>query len=156
MAEGPRLNLPAFDHLQRIATDSVNVTIGPWPLGMAAGMLDERDKQSAELHELLRGLKAVYVRSYEFACDNMYSKADVDAVREQLSSPGWNPLAQIHSQRDDENVNVYVCMANDKISGLAVVASAPRKFTIVNVVGSLDPHKLALLEDQIGLPDLAR
>jgi hypothetical protein len=156
LADGPQLKLPAFEHLQRVATSSVNLSIGPWPLGIAARMLNDNDPRDAEFQQLLRGLRAIYIRSYEFASDNMYSTADVDAVREQLSSPGWNPLAQIRSHRDDERVDVYVCTTNDRVSGLAVVASGRRKFTIVNVVGSIDPQNLATLEDRFGLPDVAR
>ncbi|MGH8137629.1 MAG: DUF4252 domain-containing protein [Steroidobacteraceae bacterium] len=156
LAAGPQLRLPAFDQLQRIATDSVNVSIGPWPLGIAAAMLDGKDARDAQLQELLRGVKAIYVRSFEFASANRYSQADLDGIRAQFSASEWRPLAQIHSHRDDESVEVYVCMANEKVSGLAVVASGPRELTIVNVVGSIDPQKLAVLEDRFGLPNLAR
>lgn len=155
LAAGPQLRLPAFDQLQRIATDSVNVSIGPWPLGIAAAMLDGKDARDAQLQELLRGVKAIYVRSFEFASDNRYSQADLAVVREQLSASEWRPLAQIHSH-PDESVDVYVCMANEKVSGLAVVASGPRELTIINVVGSIDPQKLAVLEHRFGLPNLAR
>ena len=155
-ADGPQLKLPAFDHLQRVATNAVNISIGPWPLGIAARLLDDNDPGDAEFQQLLRGLRAIHIRSYEFASDNMYSTADVDAVREQLSSSGWNPLAQIRSHRDDERVDVYVCTTHDRVSGLALVASGRRKFTIVNVVGSIDLQKLATLEDRFGLRGLAR
>jgi hypothetical protein len=155
-ADGPQLKLPAFDHLQRVATHAVNISIGARPLRIAARLLDDNDPQDAEFQQLLRGLQAIHIRSYEFASDNMYSTADVDAVRKQLSSPGWNPLAQLRGHRDDERIDVYVCTTHQRVSGLAVVASGRREFTIVNVVGSIEPQKLATLADRFGLPQLAR
>ena len=42
-----------------------------------------------------------------------------------------------------EDVDVYVCIEDDKVQGLAVIASEPREFTIVNIVGSIDIDKIA-------------
>lgn len=156
LAGGPQLKLPQFESLRHAATDSVNVSIAGWPLGLVAGLADlDGDPQDAEFKELLRGLKGVYIRSYEFGSDFAYPSADVDAVRAQLSAPEWSPLAQVRSHRDGENVDIYVCMSNEKIAGLALIVSGPREFTIVNVVGSLDPQKLATLEKRFGLRHLA-
>jgi Domain of unknown function (DUF4252) len=77
-------------------------------------------------------------------------------VREQLAGAGWSPVTQVRSRDDDEKVDIYVCMSHEAIIGLAVVASGKRKFTILNVVGSLDPQKLARIEDRFGLPQLPR
>jgi len=93
---------------------------------------------------------------FEFDADNMYSESDIDDVRHQLSSPGWNALAQIRQRRSGkEDVDVFVSMDRDKVNGVAIIASGPRRFTIVNIVGSIDPAKLAKLEDRFGLPSLA-
>lgn len=40
LAADPELKLPSFEHLVRIATNSVNVTLGEWPLGIASWALD--------------------------------------------------------------------------------------------------------------------
>jgi len=156
LAADPELKLPAFDHLQQIATDSVNVSLGPWPLGLAAWALNAESPQNADLREILRDVKSINVRSFEFDADNMYSESDIDDVRHQLSSPGWNALAQIRQRRSGkEDVDVFVSMDRDKVNGVAIIASGPRRFTIVNIVGSIDPAKLAKLEDRFGLPSLA-
>ena len=155
LAADPQLKLPRFDHLQRTATASVNVTIGDGLLKLASiAVKHSNDLEGREALEVLRGLKAIYVRSYEFPEDNMYSKEDVESVRAQLSQPGWSPLAQIrqrHAERED--VDVYVSLENDKVNGLAIVATCPRKFTIVNIVGSIDVEKLAAIEERFGIED---
>jgi hypothetical protein len=147
------LRLPRFDHLERTATESVNVTLGSFPLGIFSRFV--KDPEHPELPALVRGLKSVQVRSFEFPMENMYSQADIQLVRDQLSAPGWSALAQVRQRRgeaDAEDVDVFVAMEDDKIKGLAVIASGPRRFTIVNVVGTIDPATLAQIDDRFGLP----
>lgn len=156
IASGPQLALPAFDHLQQLATSSVNISVGTGPLGLAAGVLGNAGAGDADLQQLIHGLKGVYVRSYEFAADDMYPIAEVDAVRAQLASGGWSPLTQVGSRRAGEQVDVYVCMTHDKVSGLALIASDHRRFAIVNVVGSIDPAQLARLAAHFGVAGLTR
>lgn len=153
LAAGPQLNLPPFSHLHHLATDSIDISLGPGALGLAARLLAYDDSADAQTRELVRGLKGVYIRSYEFSGDDLYPAADIDAVREQLSGPEWNRLTQVR-QSDGEKVDIYVCMTNDKISGLAVIASDRRNFTIVNVVGSLDLRQLGKLGQHYGLAHL--
>ena len=42
----------------------------------------------------------------------------------------------------------------DKVQGLAIIASEPREFAIVNIVGSIDLEKLHELEGNFGVPEL--
>ncbi len=41
-----------------------------------------------------------------------------------------------------------------KAQGLAIIASEPREFAIVNIVGSIDLEKLHELEGNFGVPEL--
>jgi hypothetical protein len=154
LAANPRLSLPSFEQLQRLATDSVNITIGPVGLGIASWALGQsEDSKDREAREVLQGLKSIYIRSFTFATDHQYSTADVDAIRSQLSAPGWNALAQIHQHGEQaENVDIYVSTEHERVNGLVLVASAPRELTIVSIVGSVDPAKLAMLGGHLGLP----
>ena len=129
-AEGPQLELPSFENLQQKAVSSVNVTLGSFMLGLAG------------LEKTLLGLKSVQVRSYRFNTDFVYSKADVDAVRSQLTGPGWNRLVQTRDRNKDEAVDVYLAMDNHTIKGVAIIVSDPREFTIVNVVGTVDVEQI--------------
>jgi predicted nucleotidyltransferase len=106
------------------------------------------------MKQLIQGLKSVQVRNYQFASDFAYSKADIDAVRSQLSGPAWTELAQVHDQKKNEDVGVYVALDHHKVTGFAVVASEPREFTIINIVGAVDLDKISALQKQLGLPDV--
>jgi hypothetical protein len=150
-----RLELPSFSHLQSKATEVVDVTLGTWPLALASKLMEADDPESAEMKQVIAGIKSISVRSYEFDSDFVYSKADVDAVRSQLAAPGWTQLAQIRDRKKAQEVDVYVSLDDNSANGFAIVASEPRKFTILNIVGAIDLDQVAKLQRHIDLPEVS-
>jgi len=149
LAASPELKLPDFDGLRGRATDSVDITVDGMLLSIAKHFAKESGDEEMQL---LSDIKSVRVRNFEFDSEGAYSSADIDAVRHQLSAPGWSQLVSAHKRDNHENVDIYICTENEKILGLAVVASEPRSFTIVNIIGSIDLDKLAKLEGKFGIP----
>ena len=149
------LLLPEFDALAKKATESVNISLDPTLLGLAAGFLDSSDPQDASAKQLITGLKGIYVRSYTFDADFAYPAAQVDAVRAQLAPPAWQRLVQVNSSKDHTHVDIYVCAVHGVAQGLAIIASEPREFTIVNIVGAIDLAKLHQLEGKFGIPKIS-
>jgi len=150
----PDLKIPDFSHLHQKAVDSVDLTVDGFLLRIAKKFAaeDAGDNDSKELGAFLRDIKSIRVRNFEFDSDGAYSSADIDAVRKQLAAPGWSALVQSHKREPKEDVDVYLCMEGDKMLGLAVIASEPRSFTIVNIIGSIDIDKIAKLDGQFGIP----
>jgi Domain of unknown function (DUF4252) len=153
-APEPKLLLPNFDALAEKASESVTITLDSTLLGMAARFLDPNDPEDAAAKEVLSGLQGIYVKSYTFDDDFAYPKADVDRVRKQLSSPGWSRLVEVRSRKEQANVDIYISVSGNKALGLAIIATEPREFTIVNIVGSVDLDKLHKLEGKFGVPNL--
>jgi hypothetical protein len=151
-AEPARLKMPDFSHLQSKAVDSIDVSIGAPLLALAQMFAPEKDEQGTEIKKIIGGIKAVYVRSFQFAEDNAYSQSDIDSVRKQLRDDKWQPLAQVHSRKNSEHVDIFIAIENDKPIGFAIVASEPREFTIVNVVGTIDPQHIGKLQATLDLP----
>lgn len=149
-AEPPEFQIPSFDELQHKAVDSVNITIGSTLLGLTGFFIKDSDPNSAELKKTLSGLKSVQVRSFSFDSDFAYSKSDIDSVRAQLSAPGWTRLVQVHDHNKKEDVDVYLALDQHIIKGIAIITSDPRKFTIVNVVGTVDMNQVAQLQKAFG------
>lgn len=149
-----QLKLPNFDALADKASESVSITLDPALLGIAARFLDPAKPEDAAVREAITGLKGIYVRSYKFDADFAYPKADVDMVRKQLGAPGWQRLVEVRSRKEQQNVDIYILVEKERANGLAIIASEPREFTIVNIVGSVDMRKLHELEGQFGIPKL--
>jgi hypothetical protein len=148
-AESARLKIPDFSHLQAKAIESVDVTIGPFMLWLATKVAPERDADGTEVKKILEGIEAVYIRSYKFDTDEAYSRDDVATVRKQLRQERWQPLVEVRSKKADD-VDIFVSIEHDKATGFAIVASSPREFTIVNVVGTIDPQHIGRLQATLG------
>ncbi|HEY2465698.1 MAG TPA: DUF4252 domain-containing protein [Steroidobacteraceae bacterium] len=153
-APDPKLAIPNFSALAQKATESVTITLDPGLLGLAAKFLDSGDPQEAATKEVLKGLQGIYVRSYTFDKDSAYQQSDIEAIRSQLAAPGWNRLVQTRSRKSRADVDIYIMVDHSQAIGLALIASEPRQFTIVNIVGAIDLEKLHKLEGQFGIPKL--
>ena len=150
-----QLVLPEFAELSAKASESVNISLDPALLSLAAGFLDSSDPKDAATKDLIGGLKGIYVRSYTFDQDFAYPMTQVDLVRKQLTSPAWQRLVEVNSTREHTHVDIYVAVDRGVATGLAIIASEPREFTIVNIVGAIDLAKLHRLEGKFGIPKLA-
>jgi len=146
------LKLPNLDALSGKARQSVAVTLDSTLLSLAAGFLDPSRPEDAAAKEIISGLSGIYVRSYSFDTDFVYPLADVEALRKQVSTPGWQHVVEVRNSRDQENVDVYMSVEQGRANGLVVIASEPREFTIVNIVGFIDLQKLQRLAGKFGIP----
>ncbi len=149
-----QLRIPEFAGLAEKASESVNVTLDSKLLGIGCRFLDAADPEEAEAKKVCTGLSGVFVRSFTFDEDFAYPKGDVEAVRRQLSAPGWSRIVEARSRKDQTDVDVFVLIEGDRAQGLAIIASEPRQFTIVNIVGSIDLAQLHSLEGKFGVPEL--
>ena len=151
-AQGARLQIDQLDSLANRASETVDVKLDEHLIGTAARIFSEKD--DADIREILKGLKGIYVKSFEFEKEGQYSPADVESVMSQLRSGGWSKIIGVRSKKDGDNVDVYLMMQGDQIEGLAVITAEPKEFTVVNIVGPVNLEKLTKLEGQFGVPDL--
>jgi hypothetical protein len=157
-AYAQEIKLPVnLDALADKADDAVTVTMDKSMLQLAGRFLhDDNDKDDADVRKLIAGLDSIYVRSFQFKHEGEYSMADVDAVRSQLQNPAWGRLVGVRSKHGD-NVDVYFKDGgNGHLGGIVVIDAEPRELTIVHIIGTLDPQKLAALGGEFGIPRLER
>jgi hypothetical protein len=144
-----QLKLPDFRGLAEKATDSVHISLGPWLLRTFGHLISDSDADSADTKRILAGIKSIEIHSFTFATDFAYSAADIDGVRRQLSAPGWSQLMQVRDSKKNENVDMYVMMDDNHAGGFALIASEPREFTIINIVGAFNPEDLPKLQKHL-------
>jgi Domain of unknown function (DUF4252) len=151
------IKLPAnLDKLSAKAEESVDITLDGSLLKMAARFLSDKDDPDvAKVKRLLAKLEGVYVRSYQFAEDGDYDRADVESVRSQVQSPPWGRIVGVRSRRDGANVDVFLKLpSNGTLGGAVIIVAEPRQLTFVNVVGTIDPDEVADLGGQFHIPKL--
>ncbi len=150
------IKLPAnLDKLAAKAEESVDVTLDGSMLKMAARFLSGDDPDIAKVRRIVAKLEGVYVRSYQFAEEGEYSRADVESVRSQLQAPAWGRIVGVRSRREGGDVDVFLKLpGNGTLGGAVVIVAEPRQLTFVNVVGTIDPDDITSLSGQFHIPRL--
>jgi hypothetical protein len=144
-----------LDHLAAKAADSVDISLNGSMLQFAAKFLDGKDADEARVKKLIAGIEGIYVRSFEFKKDGEWSQADLDGVRDQLKAPDWSRMVGVKSSGEGSSAEVYVRSGQDKkVTGIAIVVTEPREFTVVNLAGTIDLDSLADLSGHFGVPKL--
>jgi Domain of unknown function (DUF4252) len=154
LAADARVTLPEFNGLESKAVETVSITLDSTLIKLAAGFLDANKPDEAAAREIISGLSGIYVRTFKFDADFNYPVADVERVRKQLVAPRWQRVVEVRSRKEQAAVDVYVSIERNMANGLAIIASEPREFTIVNIVGAVDLEKLHRLEGRLGVPKL--
>lgn len=143
-----------LEHLAAKASDSVDITLNGTTLQFAAKFLDTKDPDEAKVKKLIAGIDNIFIRSFEFKKDGEWSPADLEGVRSQLKSPDWSRMLGFKSEEDGEAAEVYIRTQNNKVSGVAIVVTGPREFTVVHLSGAIDMDSLADLSGHFGMPKI--
>lgn len=155
-AQNARLKLEHLEKLSGKAAEVNNVTLDGDMLQLAAKFLDldKDDPEAAQVKDLVKRLKGIYVMSFEFDEPNQYSAADVREIRTQLAAPGWSKIIESRDKHNSENDEIYVMRdASNNVAGIAILVAEPKELTVVNIVGPVDLDKLSALSGKFGIPD---
>jgi len=153
---GQDFKLPAsLDALAARASETVEVNLDQRMLQLASRFLDNEDDQEAK--QIIKNLKAIYVRSYEFAKAGEYNPAELEPVRAQLlRDKEWSRIVGVRSRKDGENVDVFVKAEGDHLVGMWVLSAEPKELVVVNIQGPIDMNSLSELGGQFGIPKIKR
>jgi Domain of unknown function (DUF4252) len=151
-AQTAKIQLDQLDVLANRATETVDVKLDEHLMQTTAKFFSGKDSDDAEIRDLIKNVKGIYVKSFTFEKENEYSPAQIDSVTSQLRGSGWSKIIGVTSKKDGDNVDVYVLTIGDQISGLAVISAEPKELTVVNIVGPINLEKLTQLEGSFGVP----
>ena len=146
-AQGPRLQLDHLNKLADKAKDTVDVTVDSAMLKETAGFLAGKGSDTEKVHEVIKDIRCIYVKSFEFTEPDAYSESDIDIIRNQVSGSGWSRVVGVRGKR--ELTEIYFWRDNGQNGGLAVIAAQPNQLTVVNIVGRVDLASLAALGPMI-------
>lgn len=153
-AQTGKLELKNLEKLADKAAEVNDITLDGSLLQLAVRMMENSDdRDAAQVKDLVKGLQGIYVKNFEFDSPGQYSQADVEAIRAQLTGPGWQRIVTSRSKKSGENDEIYVLKQGDKIHGIAILVAEPRELSVVNIVGAIDPEKLGELGGHFGIPD---
>jgi hypothetical protein len=151
--EPARLQLTSLDRLESSAEQTINITMDDKILQLALRFLSDKKPNEAKIKEAVAGIRGIYVKSFRFDQDNLFSANDVELIRSQLRSPLWSQLVEVRSKKEGQNIDVFTMIDGGKINGVAIIALDRRQVTVVNIVGPVDVDKLTELRGNFGIPD---
>jgi len=149
-AQDARLQINHLDRLAARATESVEITMNDVQVQFLRKLVSLSQSDQSKIKGLLSKLKGIYVRGFEFAQDGEYSDADIEAIRAQLRSPGWERIVEVRN-RNSGSDEVYFMPRNDEFAGFAAISTEPRKVCVINIVGQMDLEELSLLQREFQL-----
>ena len=147
--DAAKLQLDNLDKLSEKAARVTDVTLDGSLLAFAAKIIesaDDGDPDTAQLKSIIKNLKGIYVKSFEFDEASQYSKADVDAIRSQLTAPRWTKIIQSIDKRHNEHDEIYLLKNGDRVGGVVILVAEAKELTVVNIVGDVPMDKIAALE----------
>jgi hypothetical protein len=151
--DAARLRFENLNKLETKARDVVEVNIDGKLLDLAKRVLAKSKEADAQkVAQAISGLKGIYVRVFNFEKENEYDISDVDEIRAQLNSPGWERLANVRSKRNNQKVDVFTMFTGDIMSGVAVVVSDTKSIAVINVIGPIDIELLTELSGKMNIP----
>jgi Domain of unknown function (DUF4252) len=153
VAQAGKLELKNLEKLADRAAEVTDVTLDGSLLQLAVSVMKSSgDPDATQVVDIIKGLKGIYVKNFEFDSPGQYSQADVEAIRSQLTGPGWQRIVTSYTKRSGERDEVYLLKDGDKINGITVLVAEARELTVVNIVGAIDPEKLGELGGHFGIP----
>jgi hypothetical protein len=148
-----KIQFERLNGLDSRARDVVEVNIEGKMLDLAKRVLVKvNDPNAKKVGQAIAGLQAIYVRVYNFEKEGEYDMNDVDAIRAELSAPGWERLANVRSKRNNQKLDVYTMFTGKDMSGVAVVLSESRSVAVINVIGPIDIDLLTELSGRMNIP----
>jgi hypothetical protein len=154
-AQGARLNLSFLDRLGERASEKQEVTIDSSMLRTVGDSLVPRGQNTEAAKQILSQIEGIYVRSYEFDDPKAYSMDDVNAIRKQLSAPGWTRIVANEEKGRDgdfELQEVWLFNPSGKLGGIFIINAESNELQVVNIVGPIDLSKLGALGGIFGIP----
>ena len=151
--QNARLQFDQLNGLETKAKDVVEVNVEGNILNLAKRVLaKQEDADAKKVSQAISGLQAIYVRAYNFEKEGEYDVSDVDQIRAQLQSPGWEKLANVRSKKNDQKVDVYTMFTGKDMSGVAVIVSSTKSVALINVIGPIDIDLLTELSGKMNIP----
>jgi hypothetical protein len=146
--------------LEKLAKNTVNVTITPKTMEWALAAMGEKGQDTAEARQLLKGIDQVIVRVLEFEEPRPWEELAkvADPILAQLKGSGWTPMVSVsETKKEGGRTNVNISFYTDtagKPGGLAVVVVEPKQLVIINIAGPVDFAKLTELAKVLNLPGM--
>lgn len=149
---------PIEKTLAERATHVTEVTLDKNMLAFAAKFMDkdkDDDKDDEAVKDMIRNLKGVYVRDYEFDKDHSYTSEELEGLRKYFEGSNWSPMVHERTKGVPEGTDIYLKLEDGKVQGLFVLDAEEKELSLVLILGPVDIDKISSLSGNFGIPKSA-
>jgi len=132
----------------------VEVNLSPALMKFAARLAKHHEPDAADI---VGDIKRVRINVVGLDDANRNANIEkIEAARAKLESQGWAKLVTVREANDGDNVAIFAKMkGDDSIEGLVVtVIDRKGEAVFVNIVGTINPDKIATLADKYDIEPL--
>jgi hypothetical protein len=147
-----RFDFKVLDKLGANATESTNITLDGNTLKLASNFLGD-DKDNESVKAVVKKLKGVYIRSFEFAKPGQYREADLAPLRAYLNTPKWSKIVDVKEANETSEIFLQP-LPEDQLGGLAIISAEPTEVTVVFIEGVLSMSDIGKLSGNMGIPEI--
>jgi hypothetical protein len=104
---------------------------------------------------MIRNLKGVYVRDYEFDKDHSYTSEELEGLRKYFEGSNWSPMVHERTKGVPEGTDIYLKLEDGKVQGLFVLDAEEKELSLVLILGPVDIDKISELGGTFGIPKSA-
>jgi uncharacterized protein DUF4252 len=139
-----------LDKMGANAKESTNITLDGNTLKMAGSLLGDGNDSAKSV---VKNLKGVYIRSFEFDKPGQYDPADLAPLRAYLNTPQWSKIVDVKDSGEDSQIYLQAATGN-QLGGLVIISAEPKEVTVVFISGSLNLSDIGKLSGTLGIPDI--
>ena len=99
-AQTAKIQLDQLDVLANRASETVDVKLDEHLMQTTAKFFSGKDGDDAEIRDLIKNVKGIYVKSFTFEKAGEYSQVDIDSIMSQLRGSTWSKWLQFPGLRN--------------------------------------------------------
>jgi hypothetical protein len=142
-----RIDLSSLEHLRAKASEVTEANLD----AAAIRRVIDNPKVAASIKDVAKDLTEVHALDIELGDEGTIEMSDLGPIREQLKDPAWTRV--LSNQEKAELSELYTLTQGERVVGIVVLSAERKELVVVNLVGAIDPAKLAAL-DVNGLGEL--
>lgn len=108
-----------------------------------------------EVADILSNLEFIKVRVYNLNGDIEKANSTIDRVSKTLRSDKWETLVTVNDNESNQKVRIFSKSTNNVIDGVVLMVVSPEKEAgeaiFINIVGEIDPNKIAKITDNLNI-----
>src|ERR1043165_2848565 len=98
LGQSAKLQLDQLDVLANRGSDTVDAKVDEHLMPTNTRCFSGKDADGAEVRDLIKNVKGIYVKSFTFEKENEYAAAEVESVMSQLRGGGWSKIIGVKSK----------------------------------------------------------